>query len=212
MRYFFVTILILSSLSLGAQTKQVKTRLRTVDNGVYTEKFRVLASDTSCRHGDYQMIYKNRVVEKGPYKKGVRSGEWFFWGLENQLEFVYDYDNQALSKVLPHDGHVYTSRTLPCLFLGSPLIPHLFICRRVFYPVKEHGTSVDCQVILSLKVNSRGRMTGYELVRESKPAFNKAVLDAAAQIPKSWRWVPARDGGRFIDSDYRITIIFDASN
>ena len=166
MRYFFVTILILSSLSLSAQTKQqVKTRLRTVDNGVYTEKFRVLASDTSCRHGDYQMIYKNRVVEKGTYKKGVRSGEWSFWGLENQLEFVYDYDNQALSKVLPHDGHVYTSRTLPCLFLGSPLIPHLFICRRVFYPVKEQVTSGGWQAGPSLKVNSRGRMTGEVLVR-----------------------------------------------
>lgn len=212
-RYIFILLsLLLLPISAISAVRVQPTVSRVVNSGLYVEKFKALKSDTACKHGNYQLLYKNMVIEQGSYHRNQKVGEWSYYNLNKQIEFVYNYDDRTVSKVMPHVGTVYTSKEMPALFLGSPLIPHVFVSHNVFYPIKEHGTSEDCTVTLALKINSRGVMTGFYLKQTSKPAFNEAVLKVAATMPKHWRWVPARSGGRFIDSEYIINIIFDASN
>ena len=55
-----------------------------------------------------------------------------------------------------------------------------------------------------------GKMTGYRLSQPSSKAFNDIVLDAAAKIPADWDWLPAKENGRNINSEYQITVIFES--
>lgn len=215
-----ITLLILLCFSLvcayGANPKKqakrspVKTIERTEKSGIYTQKFRCLASDTSVRHGTYQLIYKGDVIEKGDYRKGERVGVWEFYNLLKTIEFRYDYDSHTPFNILPHVGETYTPRTFPSIFLGSPYVPYHYISLRIAYPTKEQGNTTDCRVVLGLNISAQGRMTGYHLVEESRPTFNEAVLKAAAQIPKHWRWIPARRDGKNVPSVYKIILIFEA--
>lgn len=191
------------------QAKQ-RTILRSERRGLYVEKFRCLAQDTSVRHGQYQLIYKDQVIEQGDYRKGQRTGVWEFKNLMEMVEFRYDYDTRTPFNILPHEGEIYTSRTFPCMYLGSPYVPYHFVMLHTFYPMKESGNADDCVVVLALEVSAQGRLTGYHLEQTSRPAFNEAVLKAAAQIPKEWRWVPARRDGRNVASEYKMKLIFEA--
>ncbi|MCQ2229878.1 MAG: energy transducer TonB [Bacteroidales bacterium] len=210
MRTLLVIILSLLSLTALAQSKTVKTKNITRNRDIYVEKYSALASDTSVKHGTYKLLYKGKVIETGDYKKGERIGPWTFYNLKDEVEFIYDYDKNLPFQIMPHYGSVYSAKQFPSLFLGSPLIPYHFIARSTYYPVKESGNKRDCKVVLALEINANGRMTGYHLETSSRDDFNRVVLDAASRIPKHWRWVPAREGGRNIPSNYRITLIFEA--
>ncbi|MCQ2227342.1 MAG: energy transducer TonB [Bacteroidales bacterium] len=212
MKFFIFIIALMLALPIGAQNKHktIKTIKRTQKVGLYTEKFSVLASDTSVKHGPYALIYKNKTIEKGEYKKGERIGEWAFYNIHDVIEFKYNYDQRIPYQIMPHRGATYNAKTFPSLYLGSPMVPYHFIVQHAYYPVKESGNKEDCMVVLALEISETGKMTGYHLEVSSHDAFNEVVLNAAAQIPKTWRWVPARKNGRNVASIYRITLIFEA--
>ena len=192
------------------QNKKVRTQKISRPNGLYVEKYSVLASDTAVKHGEYSLIYKGKVLEKGVYKKGKRVGGWMFYNLNDELEFIYDYDDELPYQIMPHKGYTYTAKTFPSMYLGSPLVPYHFIASHTYYPVKEQGNMQDCTVVLALEISATGKMTGYHLEKESRADFNRVVLNAAAQIPSTWRFVPAREGGKNVASSYKIILVFEA--
>lgn len=210
MRRILTIMLLLITIAASGQSKALKTKNITRERDIYVEKYSALASDTSVRHGNYKLIYKGKVIETGDYKKGERVGQWTFYNLSDEIEFIYDYDTNLPYQIMPHKGSIYTAKQFPSLFLGSPLIPYHFITRNTYYPVKQADNKHDCKVVLALEINANGRMTGYHLETKSREDFNKVVLDAASRIPKHWRWVPAREGGRNVSSIYTITLIFEA--
>lgn len=199
-----------SSKSVKSRNVQVKTKKITKKTGRYIEKYAVMASDTSKRHGTYELVYKEKVIEKGQYKKGERAGEWTFYNIHNEVEFKYDYDQNLPFNILPHKGYVYNEKTFPCMYLGSPLVPYHFITERTYYPVKESENTTDCSVVLALEISATGKVTGYHLERKSREEFNRVVLEAASKIPQEWRFVPARNGGKNVASIYCISLIFEA--
>lgn len=207
--YISVILLLISVVAFSAKPKIVK-RTRAINNGMYTEKYAVLANDTSCKHGPYSLIYKGKTIEKGQYKKGQRVGVWEFYNFHYVIEFKYDYDKQIPFNIMKHKGLVYSPRTFPSMYLGSPIVPHHLIAINAHYPVKESENDKECKVVLALHINSHGKMTGYSLKQPSKEAFNESVLRAASKIPKNWVWVPARQDGRNVDSEYLISVVFDA--
>ncbi len=192
------------------QNKKVRTQKVSQKSGLYIEKYSVLSTDTSVKQGTYSLIYKGKVLETGEYQKGKRIGGWKFYNLNDEIEFIYDYDDELPYQIMPHKGYTYTAKTFPSMYLGSPLVPYHFITSRTYYPVKESGNKHDCTVVLALEISATGKMTGYHLEKESKEDFNRVVLNAASQIPQSWRFVPAREGGKNVASNYRIIIVFEA--
>ena len=178
--------------------------------GYYTEKYTVLRADTSCRHGKYTLTYKNKPIEKGQYTNGKKTGIWIYYNLNEQVELKYDYDEQRPTFITKHIGKRYTDNTYPCLFLGSPLVPHHFILRNIDFPLEEAENYKENSVVLTLEIDTLGRMTSYQLTQESNKAFNDMVLQAAAKIPGNWEWVPARQNGRKVNSEYNISIIFES--
>lgn len=208
-KIIYILILLLSFGTTYAQ-KSVRTKLKTVKNSIYTESYHVLASDTSVRHGKYKMTYKGKVIEEGSYKKGERVGDWVFYNMENQVEFYYDYQRRLPFRIMPKEGTVYSARTFPALYLGSPMVPYHFIALNSYYPMSERDNKEDCLVVLALKINAYGRMTGYYIKEKTKPEFDEIVLKAASKIPKVWKFVPARENGRNVESDYLIKVVFEA--
>lgn len=201
--------MLIAFVSVEAQ-KKPRTKMKTNKTSLYTETYYVLASDTSLKHGKYKLTYKGKIIEEGEYKKGERVGDWAFYNMDNRVEFYYDYQARLPFRIAPKDGTVYSARTFPSLYLGSPLVPYHFIATNSYYPLSERDNKEECKVVLALKINAQGRMTGYYIKDKSKPKFNEIVMNAASKIPKTWKFVPARENGRNIASDYLITIVFEA--
>lgn len=211
MRKFLLFIMLLSTTVVVAQSSSKQLKQRTVKRDLYIEKYKVLASDTTVWEGPYSLIYKGDVIERGQYHKGQRVGVWEFYNIHKEVEFYYDYDKQLPTQIMPHSNNkMYSARSFPPLFLGSPLVPTHFIARHSYFPQREKETYEDCKVVLALEINVNGRMTGYHLAQTSKEGFNDVILKAAAQIPDDWRWVPSRQDGRNVAGEYLITVIFEA--
>ena len=208
-RLIGILSLLLLVVTMSAQEK-LSTRQLTRKNGLYVEKYYAMASDTSVKHGQYQMMYKGRDIEKGEYRNGARVGRWKFYNLSNEIEFVYDYDTGTPHQIIKHKGAKYGDNTYPSMFLGSPIRPYHFITHYTYYPVKESENREDCQVVLVLEISSDGDMVGYHIDKSSKPEFNRVVLEAASKMPRDWKWVPARFEGKKVASEYCITIVFEA--
>ncbi|MCI5776344.1 MAG: energy transducer TonB [Bacteroidales bacterium] len=162
-----------------------------------------------CRHGDYLLKYKGKTIEKGRYDKGRKVGAWIFWNYQNLVELRYDFDSETPQYIVQHIGHKYSKTERPCVFLGSPIVPYYFILSNVFYPQSE-GNRNGGKVILAIKVDADGRMSGYRIKESTSANFAKAVRVAADMIPTDkWRWLPALKGGKPVSEEYDIVIYFD---
>ncbi|MGV8828570.1 MAG: energy transducer TonB [Breznakibacter sp.] len=174
--------------------------------GHFLHSYQALASDTSVKHGGYELLYKNKTLERGCYRQNNRVGVWQFYNLKNALEFTYDYNNGKVDKfVRPSDGDYDT----PCFFLGSPLIPYLFMLSRLHYPEVEMENRSNQEVMLALRISTEGRMTGVRLLKNARAGFDESVMKAASSIPNHWQWLPARKDGAAVESDYLIKIVFE---
>lgn len=174
--------------------------------GLFLHSYQALASDTSVKHGGYELLYKNKTLERGSYNKNKRVGVWQFYNLKNALEFTYNYNNGKVDKfVRPSNGEYDT----PCFFLGSPLIPYLFMLSKLHYPEVEMGNRSNQEVLLALRISSEGTMTGVRLLKSARAGFDESVMQAASSIPIHWQWLPARKDGVAVESDYLIKIIFE---
>ncbi len=202
----------LISFAANATTKSPQLRSRTAKKGIYTERYKVLASDTTVRHGAYTLLHKGKLLEKGQYKKDNRAGVWEFYGLDEVVELRYDYDQELPVYILPHNEGTYNPRTFPSVFLGSPIMLYHFVALQTPYPTKEAGNQTDCPVTVALEISASGKLTGYHIEEGSRESFNEAVLRAVEKIPPDWRWVPARKDGRNVASTFRMTIIFEATD
>lgn len=210
MKKIIYILLLLLPFATAEGQKKPRTKLKNVKSSLYTESYYVLASDTSIKHGKYKLTYKGKTIEEGEYKKGERIGDWAFYNLQNKVEFYYDYNTRLPFRIAQKEGTAYSARNFPALYLGSPMVPYHFIAMNSYYPMSERDNKEDCTVVLALKISAQGRMTGYYIKQESKQEFNDIVLKAAAKIPMSWRFVPARENGRNVASDYLITVVFEA--
>lgn len=204
-----ITLPLTWAFSVPQHKKAPKVLARSVDTICYTEEYHVLASNIQIKHGKYSLIYKGYPIEEGLYSYGKRVGIWQFYTTEKEVELEYDYDNQKPNKILPHIGHKYSEDNYPPIFLGSPLHIRHYICSRTTYPSQERGEFKNCQVDVAMHIDSKGRFTGYHIQRFSKPDFNQSVINAMKKIPENWRWVPAKQNGKNVDSEYVVSIVFE---
>lgn len=183
----------------------------TTERGLFVETAqRVAAGDTTLLDGTYELKYRDKTIERGRYARGRRVGEWEFRNYHDWVELRYDYSRGGPTYILPHKGKTYSQETYPCTFLGSPIVPYLFIVSNVHYPQAEWDNKRGGEATLTLRVDPQGRMDGYEVRKPSSPHFAKAVRRAAEKIPRDeWRWVPARSKGRDVAGEYDIVIYFD---
>lgn len=195
----------------GAVAQQKVQRLKRSTKDVAFEKvWNVLASDTNVVDGPYALYYKGHSVERGLYRQGKRVGVWEFEGQTRKVELRYNYTTGQPTYIVPRKGFKYDQKNWPCLFLGSPLVPHIFLLTRVYYPQSEGGRIGGGKVIVTLEVDDQGHMTGYHIKQSTCEAFTAIVSAACEQIPRTeWRWIPASKDGKFVEGEYDVVIFFD---
>ncbi len=198
---FYIIVCILS---LNAQT----TIQLSKEEGLYTKTYSVLQGDTSIYHGPYKMYYKDKIIENGTFKNGIKVGNWQYFSFNSIFDFSYNYDQQKIEKIsadYEFDLNTYS----PCFFLGSPIIPYLYLVTNLSYPEKAMELNLSGRVILSLRIDARGNIYGFYISQKLHPLLDKAVMNVASQMPKNWKFVPATQNNQPCDSEYQIPIEFE---
>lgn len=174
----------------------------------FKEYYNVLPSDSTIFDGEYKLFYKSTLIEKGAYKNGKRSGIWFFYNLGGSFEFEYDFDNDSLLNIAGLEFYKRRNQ-LPSLYLGSPLVPYVFISSKVGYPKEAYDKGIVGKVVLTLKISEEGEIVDRYISESLNEIMDSAVLKAAWNFPESWEWIPAKYDGVKVKSLYNITVFFD---
>ncbi len=203
-RYIFSFFAFLvMSIYTPAQTKKI-----TRDNNNFTYEYHVLSSDTSIRNGSYKLYYKKKIIENGSYLNNEKTGLWQYFSLDGIFEYEYDFDRSEVTKISGDKKDDLRVRT-PCLYLGSPIIPYLFIVNNIYYPEKARKQRVGGKVILALKISKEGELWTIYLYQKLDPVLDSEVMRVARNFPDEWKWLPATRNGVNVDGEYLITIEFE---
>jgi TonB family protein len=202
---FLLIFLFFVTFYSGAQVKEV---IRTFDN--FKEVYTVLENDTTVKHGPYRLFYKNKVIENGTYKNNEPVGKWQFFYLQQIFEYEYDFTNKKVVRVSEGNKRYNEARRIiPCLFLGSPLKPYLFIVSNIHYPEEARKKNIGGKVTLALKITKEGKLDDVYLYEKLDPSLDNEVMRVARSFPDDWKWLPATRNGVPVDDEYHITIEFD---
>jgi TonB family protein len=187
-----------------AQNRKQVTKV----NGKYKEVCWVDKQNPSQRNGLSIKYYKGKVIEKGNYKENERVGRWRFYNLNSILDYEYDFDKKELVMMSGIDRHDL-KRKSPCLFKGSPLVPYLYLVNNLGYPQKAISDDVEGKVVLALKINSSGNITGFYIAEKLHPVINEAVVKVAKTMPSDWEFIAATKFGKPVAGEYHIAIEFE---
>ncbi|WP_066628487.1 energy transducer TonB [Labilibacter marinus] len=201
-----VILLFVFAFSTFAQVKTIRK-----SNNAFYEEFLVLKSDTSIKSGRYIKKYKNYVIERGAFKNNEKYGKWAYFSLDGVFEFEYDYTNNKVVKISNKqtpDEYLET----PILFHGSPIIPYLFMVRRIHYPTEAKNKDITGKVVLAININKKGDITSLYIKEKLHPLLDKEVMRVAKTMPNNWEWIPATYHGQNISSEYLIDISFELTN
>lgn len=179
-----------------------------VNSNNFTYEYYVQKSDTSVKDGSYKLYYKEKIIENGNYIKNSKSGLWQYFSLDGVFEYEYDYDRNRVTKMSGKKGDDIKQNT-PCLFLGSPIIPYLFIVNNIYYPEKARKKKLAGKVILALKISEKGELWTIYLYQKLDPLLDSEVMRVARTFPADWKWLAATRNGVPIDGEYLITIEFE---
>jgi protein TonB len=123
----------------------------------------------------------------------------------------------AINSVVPDIGPALGA-TLPSHNLLPPISPPAVIVRiaarpvtpadllRPPYPESKQRTEEEAVLRLRLSIDARGRVTGVEPIGAVDPAFFTA---ARSHLTRYWRYRPASEDGRAVDSTLTITLRFE---
>ena len=204
----FISFVIVILLTLPTVAQQSKYRKVTKQVSPFTYEFTTLRSDTSIYEGWSKTVYKDRIAEQGNYLNSECVGKWQFFSFKGIFEYEYDFDNKVISKISGStDKPPY--KTHASYFLGSPLIPHLFIVHNVFYPEKALQNDIKGKVVVALNINAEGKVTEAKVESSTDKMLNDEVLKAVRKFPREWQWVPARINNKPTSDVYRIVVHFD---
>lgn len=194
--------------SLFAQVPAPKVRKITRSLPPYTYEHTVLKSDSSTLHGWSKTMYKGRVVEQGNYANNECVGKWQFFSFKGIFDYEFNFDTNEVTKISGVSAKP-PFKTHPSLFLGSPIIPHLFIVHNVFYPQRAIDENIKGAVTVALQISPEGKVVSSAIEKGGDKVLNDEVIKAVRKFPKEWRWVPALDDNKPIADTYRIVVFFD---
>ncbi len=177
-------------------------------NGPFFEEYLAFTSDTAIKDGRYLKKYKDFIIEQGIYKENKKFGRWAYFSLDGIFEFEYDHNTQKVIKISSKQTPEEYTET-PVLFLGSPIIPYLFMVNHIVYADEAKNKNITGKIVLAIRINSKGQITSLFIKEKLHPILNAEVMRVAKTIPSHWQWIPATYKGKNINSEYLIDIQFD---
>ena len=201
-------ILLISAIVFTSTISAQKPKVRKSMNNLFTEHYYVSETDTSVWDGKYELYYKSHLIEKGRYSDGEKAGIWTFYNLSDFFELQYDFTKDSVLRIGGSEYHAIRNY-IPPLFLGSPLVPYLYISSNVTYPLEAINKGIEGKVVLSLVISDEGEIIGNYISESLNKMMDNVVLKAIEKLPDNWKWLPAKRNGIRVESFYNITIHFD---
>lgn len=159
--------------------------------------------------------------QKGTIEKGQKVGVWEYYGYTTSGEQVvvqrYDHDAHKLvffrpvayatyfTEVKPGEWR-YVQPDEPPLFVGGAGVLGYHMAQ-LEYPEEAKERQVQGKVVVTLQIDTLGRVTSYRLKQRIGRACDDEAMRVARTIPQTW--VPARMGSHAVAVEYELPFNFN---
>lgn len=172
-KFLSVTLILYCALNCFGQ-ETVDKHEKTFDNLI--ERFTVLKDSEQVKNGLYQVFTKrDRLVARGMYTMGKRTGTWHFYNKSGQLMQIYNYDDKRLqfeakqyvgSNIRYLIDKTITSKdtvTKPVKAGGRYFgyLPYLSLYKTPFNPYQYNVNGAEAEV--ELLISPLGRLADYKI-------------------------------------------------
>jgi len=198
------------------QAADTETKKVTVKNADNVERYYVLKSDPTIKHGEYAMEGFHWKAE-GQYIMGQRTGIWSFYGHDAELESQYDFTNlkqtyqrqtmdTATTKV--NIGGAYAKREVdskPFLLGGTGRMWSIF-GSNMRYPAAAQRAGAMGTVVIAVELSETGQVLNYKLEKSVGYGLDEEAIRVFKLIPNDW--FPAIAAGKPVRSIFYLPLRF----
>ncbi|RUA34746.1 MAG: hypothetical protein DSY77_04195 [Bacteroidetes bacterium] len=142
----------------------------------------------------------DQPYQKGMGENGIRVGEWKYFGINKELELIYNYDSFTVSYLKP-DTSLYlifdkddwkaVKPDRQLRYIGSYNHLYDFFAKELSstYSSKARKRKISTILLLELEFSEEGQLVEKKVIGEDKEYFEEAILTIAESIPEYW--IPA---------------------
>jgi len=154
------------------------------------------------------------IISSGVYQSDQQIGKWNFYNRKGVLEQIYDFTDQKLvyylsdepgnkqkDSVLMDNDHKVVKPDRPALFVGGTEMVGKALTFDVKIPREAFNSRQTGKVVISVSINEKGEVTGYEFLKSYGYGLDEEVLRVVKTLT---HWLPAISQGKEIAS--KITI------
>ncbi|MDM8162212.1 energy transducer TonB [Labilibaculum sp. K2S] len=191
--------------SLFAQSQELKTKKKIVRHNRFFEKYSVLKSDKTTKHGEYKMVTHNtaKLIENGNYVLDKKVGLWEYYDYnihtkKLELEQKYDYTNNKLIFNRNNDSDYDVFINGKWIQTKLDTIPIYLGGYRKFYnqviefvddadvPKIATLSKVNGNVIATFIVDEKGETSDYKIELGVGGECDRLVLNSVRKVSNDW--------------------------
>ena len=205
MKYFLTTTIIFITTLTFAQldTKKVK-----IKKEYYTETYYVLKNDTSIRHGLYLKTAFGKTVCSGQYTNGKQTGVWNLNSDNETGDIIYNFDKEEVISGKSRYKDTCKLYDRPPIWLINEEFSYRLLANVIRYPQYAKENGLMGTVILSISIDSCGKPTKFEIFKSVEKSVDDEAMRVLKIISLNTEWIPARKGGKNVDSIFYFPIKF----
>jgi periplasmic protein TonB len=208
-----ITILLSVNYLSVSQTKRIKQKDKNLRNS--WEVYHVLKPNSEIKQGEYNKYIDKRLSIEGSYKDGNRIGIWKIYNFNNQVETEIDYDNGVIryteiDSVTKKERMVQNSLNptgdRPPISLNSSFFTMYYLWENIKYPQYARENGISGKVMVAVKLNDQGSITGYSIERSVDKSLDEEALRVIRLIP--FEFLPAIKNGQPIEAIIKLPVKF----
>lgn len=167
---------------------------------VLKEVFYVLKSNPEIKHGEYEKTSRGKLVCKGQYEQGKKSGIWEYYDVENNITHKVDYDNYNL---------VFPKAELPngAQVLGGYAQLYRMFMYTMMYPADARRMGTQGKVKVRFTVDTQGNLKNFKVTSGLGHGLDEEAIRTIKEC--KMEWFPALDSnGNPVESEIELPLTF----
>ncbi|MEM6816776.1 MAG: energy transducer TonB [Bacteroidota bacterium] len=195
-------IIVLLLTVLTSQLSSQPTKKETVKTSFPTlkEVFYVLKSNHEIRHGEYEKTSRGKLICKGQYEHGERSGIWEYFDTDQELTHKVDYANFKL--IFPKGESSKSAEVL-----GGYSQLYQMIAYTMMYPAEARRMGTQGKVVVKFTVDKKGQLKNFIVTSSLGNGLDEEAIRALKECKMDW--FPARNpNGEPVDSEVELPVTF----
>lgn len=150
----------------------------------------LFAEEKLVKHGEFKEWNQNGTpYSLTKYKKGKVQGQTQYWDEQGNIYYLI-FDETAQFK-----GQVNGFDSL-----------RIYIAENIVYPEKAYEKKIQGTVYVQFSIDTSGYVTEVKLLKKVHPLLDKEAIRIIKSLPQ---WVPAKNDGKTVKSQYTIPVVFE---